>query len=58
MHPQVYEKFLKKVWEHRDDVDDDFDEPSPPPAYDPQYRRPPAPLPNQIPNNKSTSSNR
>ena len=46
---QLYDKFLHDVWENHDEEDNDMmsDEPSPPPAYDPMYRRPPAPLPFQ-----------
>ena len=58
---QVYERFLRDVWEHRDEVEDVYsDERIPPPAYELNYQRPPAPLPNQYHThtNKSTSSNR
>ena len=56
---QVYEKFLREVWEHRDEVEDESvydDQQSPPPAYDSHYQRPPQPLPNNhYQANKSTS---
>ena len=55
---QLYEKFLRDVWENHDDEDNEMmsDEPSPPPAYDPMYRRPPAPLPFQSTNRSSDRS--
>lgn len=59
---QVYDKFLRDVWEHKDEVEKAYgDEPSPPPAYDMNFQRPPAPLPSQqyyTHTSKSTSSNR
>ncbi|XP_053384790.1 rho GTPase-activating protein 190-like isoform X4 [Mercenaria mercenaria] len=56
---QIYQKFLHDVWEHRDEMEEDMyeEERSPPPAYDANYHRPAAPLPNQFQTNKSTSSN-
>ena len=44
---QLYDNFLRDVWETREQEESEMmsDEPSPPPAYDPMYRRPPAPLP-------------
>lgn len=44
---QLYDKFLRDVWENHEEEENEMlsDEPSPPPAYDPMYRRPPAPLP-------------